>query len=117
MSAQTPAKPWLAEAVARAKASALPLLARTLVPLDPASDVDAEEAVANFVEAVEVSLLALPGNEVSEAQIRGALRSLCELCAADLGLGWEQIADAIIGTLEWTPPDRRMHVLDSWGRR
>jgi hypothetical protein len=37
--------------------------------------------------------------------------------ATPIGAAWEKVADAIVGTLEWVPPDKKSHILDSWGGR
>jgi len=41
---------------------------------------------------------------------------VAEPYAESIGAKWENVADAILGTLEWLPPNKSTHVLDSWGR-
>lgn len=106
---ETPNNQWLADAIGRAKQSALPILLRDFVEEDGAD-------VESIVDAIELALLAING-EVTEEKLRNALRSIAEPYAQAIGAGWESVADAIMGTLEWTPPNRAMHVLDSWDGR
>jgi len=103
-----PDNQWLADAIAQAKQSALPLLLKEFVEEDGA-DVEA------MCDAVELALLSITG-DVTEAKLRDALRSVAEPYAESIGAKWENVADAILGTLEWLPPDKSTHVLDSWGR-
>jgi hypothetical protein len=35
--------------------------------------------------------------------------------AQQIDAKWESVADAILATLEQLPPDKKTHVLDSWG--
>lgn len=105
---------WLVEAIARAKQSALPLLIRSFV--DGVGDPDEiDDDIASMVDAIELSLLSLTG-DLTEEKLRGALRHVAEPYAESIGAKWESVADAIVGTLEWGPPDRSTHVLDSWRR-
>ena len=106
---EKPDNQWLADVINQAKQSALPLLMREFVEEDGA-DIDA------MVDAVELALLSITG-DVTEEKLRGALRSVAEPYAESIGAKWENVADAILGTLEWLPPDTSTHVLDSWGRR
>lgn len=104
-----PNNQWLADAINQAKQSALPLLLREFIE-EEGADVEA------MCDAVELALLSITG-EVTEQKLRDALRSVAEPYAESIGAKWENVADAILGTLEWTPPDKSTHVLDSWGRR
>lgn len=106
---ETPNNQWLIDAINRAKQSALPILIRDFVEEDGAD-------VESIVDAIELALLAING-EVSEEKLRNALRSVAEPFAQVIGTTWESVADAIMGTLEWVPPDPAKHVLDSWGGR
>lgn len=103
---------WLQEAIKRAKQSALPILLREFGFGDPDDPTDAD----SLCDAVELALLAVTG-EVTEAKLRDALRSIAEMYAQTIDAKWESVADAIISTLEWLPPDKKTHVLDSWGGR
>jgi hypothetical protein len=104
---EKPNNAWLQDAIARAKQSALPLLLREFIEEDGA-DVDA------MCDAVELALLSITG-DVSEEKLRAALRSVAEPYAESIGAKWENVADAILGTLEWVPPDKSTHILDAWG--
>lgn len=108
---EIPKNQWLADAIARAKTSALPILLQGFVDANE-EDADLESTIL----AVELALLAING-DVTEEKLRGALRSIAEMYSTTTGATWESIADAILGTLEWTPPDARTHILDSWGGR
>lgn len=103
-----PNNQWLVDAINHAKQSALPLLVQTFIADDPEADVD------STVDAIELALLAITG-EIDEAKLREALRPVAELYSGPIGATWESVVDAIVGTLEWTPPDRSTHILDSWG--
>lgn len=106
---EKPDNAWLQETIARAKQSALPLLMQSFIE-EEGADVEA------MIDAVELALLSLTG-DVSEEKLRNALRSVAEPYAESIGAKWESVADAILGTLEWLPPDPSTHVLDSWGQR
>lgn len=111
---ERPNNAWLADAINRAKQSALPLLVHAFV--DGSGDPDEADAdAAAMLDAIELALLALVG-EITEEKLRNALRSVAEPYAEAIGAKWESVADAILGTLEWVPPDRSSHILDSWGR-
>jgi hypothetical protein len=102
---------WLQDAIKRAKQSALPLLLRDF---DMGDDPENPTDVESYVDAIELALLAVTG-DVTEAKLREALRPIAEMFAAPIGAEWQKVADAILGTLEWLPPDKSSHVLDSWG--
>jgi hypothetical protein len=106
-----PDNAWLAEAINRAKQSALPLLVLSFVD----GDEDPVDAAASMVDAIELSLLSLTG-DITEEKIRNALRSVSEPYADSIGAKWESVADAILGTLEQLPPDPKNHIFNSWGR-
>jgi hypothetical protein len=101
---------WLQDAIKRAKQSALPLLVREFDMGDPDDPMD----VDSLVDAIELALLALTG-DVTEAKLREALRPIAEMYAQQIDAKWESVADAILATLEQLPPDKKTHVLDSWG--
>ena len=105
---EKPDNQWLADAINQAKQSALPLLLKEFIEEDGA-DLDA------MCDAVELALLSITG-DVTEEKLRNALRSVAEPYAESIGAKWENVADAILGTLEWLPPNKSTHVLDSWGR-
>lgn len=113
MSDETPDNQWLQDAINRAKQSALPILVRSFVEGDP-DEID--DDVTSMVDAIELALLALTG-DLTEEKLRGALRGIAEPYAESIGAKWESVADAILGTLEWLPPDTSSHVLDSWRGR
>lgn len=98
---------WLAEAISRAKESALPLLLESL----STGDEDADGT--SLVLAIELALLAVTG-VITEEKLRAALRPIAEPLAEAIGATWEAMADAIVGTLEWVPPDLTTHILNSW---
>jgi len=100
---------WLQEVIARAKESALPILVSGWATPDEDGGLDTD----SIVDAIELALLAVTG-EVTEEKIRHALRPLAEMYAESIGASWEKVADAIIGTLEWTKPNSSTHILDSW---
>lgn len=104
---EKPDNQWLADAIKEAKQSALPLLLQSFVE-EEGADVDA------MCDAVELALLSITG-DVTEEKLRNALRSVAEPYAESIGAKWENVADAILGTLEWLPPDKSTHILDSWG--
>ncbi len=101
---------WLQEAINRAKQSALPVLLREFGLGDPDDPNDADA----LCDAVELALLAVTG-DVTEAKLREALRPIAEMYAQTIDAKWESVADAIVATLEWAPPDKKNHVLDPWG--
>ena len=101
---------WLQEAIKRAKQSALPILLQDFDFGDPENPMDVE----SYIDAIELALLAVTG-DVTEAKLREALRPIAEMFAEPIGADWTKVADAIVGTLEWLPPDKKAHVLDSWG--
>jgi hypothetical protein len=101
---------WLQTAINRAKQSALPILLREFGLGDPDDPDDADA----LCDAVELALLAVTG-AVTEAKLREALRPIAEMYAQTIDAKWESVADAILGTLEWLPPDKKNHVLDPWG--
>jgi len=104
---------WLQDAIKNAKQSALPILIQDFdMGFDPDNPLDVE----SYVDAIELALLAVTG-DVTEAKLREALRPIAEMFAEPIGAEWQKVADAIIGTLEWSPPDKKAHVLDSWGGR
>lgn len=103
---------WLQDAIKRAKQSALPILLQDFDMGDPDNPMDVE----SYVDAIELALLAITG-DVTEAKLREALRPIAEMFAEPIGADWTKVADAIVGTLEWVPPDKKTHVLDSWGGR
>jgi len=107
---ETPDNQWLADAIERAKQSALPILLREFDLGDPDDPMDLD----SLVDAVELALLAVTGT-VTETKLRDALRPIAETYAQTIGAEWEKVADAILGTLEWVPPDKKNHVLDPWG--
>lgn len=104
---------WLQDAIKRAKQSALPLL---LQDFDLGGDPESPMDVESYVDAIELALLAVTG-DVTEAKLREALRPIAEMFAEPIGAEWTKVADAIVGTLEWVPPDKKSHILDSWGGR
>ena len=106
MSDAPPNNAWLVTAINEAKKSALPLLLQSFIEEDGA---DAE----SMCDAVELALLALTG-DITEEKLRNALRSFAEPYAEAIGAKWENVADAILGTLEWTPPDPANHIFNSW---
>lgn len=109
---QSNANAWLVEAINQAKQSALPLLVRSFVEgVGDPDEIDAD--IASMIDAIELSLLSLTG-ELTEEKLRGALRHVAEPYAESIGAKWESVADAIVGTLEWGPPDKSSHILDSW---
>lgn len=101
---------WLQEAIKRAKESALPILLREFGLGDPDDPNDCDAVC----DAVELALLAVTG-DITEAKLRDALRPIAETYAQSIDAKWESVADAIIATLEWVPPDKSAHILDSWG--
>lgn len=109
-----PANAWLQEAIDRAKQSALPLLVRSFVDGGDPDEIDTD--TTSMVDAIELALLSLTG-DITEEKLRAALRSVAEPYAESIGAKWESVADAILGTLEWLPPDKKAHVLDPWGSR
>lgn len=103
---------WLVEAINRAKQSALPILIRSF--LEGVGDPDEiDDDVTSLIDAIELSLMSLTG-QLTEEKLRGALRHVAEPYAESIGAKWESVADAIVGTLEWAPPDKSSHILDSW---
>lgn len=105
-----PDNQWLADAINRAKQSALPILLRDFDMGDPENSTDVDA----LCDAIELALLALTGT-VTEAKLREALRPIAEMFAQPIDAKWESVADAILATLEWVPPDKKTHVLDPWG--
>lgn len=97
---------WLHEAIQRAKDSALPIFAEGLA-VEMGSEVD------DVVAAIEASLMTLTGN-LTEESMRSALRIIAEPYAQSIGSTWEKVADAILGTLEWSVPDPSTWTLDGW---
>ena len=104
---------WLQDAIKNAKRSALPIL---LADFDMSGDPENPMDMESYVDAIELALMAVTG-DVTEAKLRAALRPIAEMFAEPIGADWVKVADAIIGTLEWAPPDKKAHVLDSWGGR
>jgi hypothetical protein len=111
MSDDKPDNAWLVEAINRAKQSELPLLVRSFVD----GDEDPIEATMSMIDAIELSLLTLTG-DITEEKLRNALRSVAETYADSIGAKWENVADAILATLERLPPDPKNHIFNSWGR-
>jgi hypothetical protein len=105
MSDEKPDNQWLLDAIERAKKSALPVFLRTLV-----EDPDDEVAIEALCDAIEVSLLAITG-DVTEEKLRNALRAVAESLAANIGCQWQKLVDALLGTMEWLPPDKSTHVI------
>lgn len=99
---------WLAEATKRAKASALPIYVEPMAQ-------EAGVEVAVMVDAIEAALMMLTGNAINEESMRAALRTFAEPYAQSIGADWHHVADAIIGTLEWSAPDPSSWTLDAWG--
>lgn len=97
---------WFAEAIKNARASALPILVENLFVND---DLD----VDTLMDAIELALLSITGN-VTEENGRDALRMLCVEYADDIGVPWTTLADAILGTLQWTKPDPSKWTLQTW---
>lgn len=100
--------PWFTAAIRNAKDSALPLLIRSLMLEDHAA-ADIDESVANAVAVVELCLLAV--TEVTAENLQRALRMFAEPFGVTIGVAWETIADAILGTLEWSVPDPKKWAL------
>lgn len=109
---EPPQGAWLQDAIKRAKQSALPTLLRDFDMGDPENPLDVE----SYVDAIELALLAVTG-DVTEAKLREALRPIAEMFAEPINAKWESVADAIVAMLEWVPPDKSSHILDSWGGR
>jgi hypothetical protein len=103
-----PDNQWVYDAIKQAKQSALPLLLQSFITDEEGVDIEA------LVDGVELALMTVDGTP-TEQKLRDALRPIAEPYAQDIGTTWEKVADAIIGTLEWTPPDKSTHILDSWG--
>ncbi len=106
---------WLVDVIANAKKSALATLVEQLFVAPDNEDPDAAAAI---LDAIEVSLMSITG-EVTEAKLHQALQHISELYAAEIGIEWTKIADAILGTLEWpserakTPHGVR-RAMDNW---
>lgn len=96
---------WLLQAIERAKKSALPIFLRSLV-----EDPDDEVGIEALCDAIEVSLLAVTG-DITEEKLRNALRSIAEPLAETIGVKWEKLVDALLGTMEWLPPDKSAHII------
>ena len=110
MSEEKPHNAWLVEAIERAKQSALPTLAAGIAQV-------AGVEVDDVVDAIEAALLtAVIGTPTTES-LRSALRVVAEPYATAIDTPWETVADAILGTMEWTPPDPSTWTLDSWNLR
>lgn len=107
MSNESPNNRWLLDAIERAKKSALPVFLRTLV-----EDPDDEVAIEALCDAIEVSLLSITG-DITEEKLRNALRPVAEPLAETIGVKWEKLVDALVGTMEWLPPDKSTHVIGS----
>lgn len=104
---------WLANAIARAKRSTLPLVFGALFA--DAEAADAAPDVATAIDAIEASLLTVVGAP-TEASLRAALRQVVEPYAADLALPWETIADAILAALDGPAMTPATTLLDTWRR-
>lgn len=97
---------WLADAIQRARQSALPILVENLFVTDDLN-------VDTMMDAIELALLSITGN-VTEESGREALRGLCVEYADEIGVPWQTLADAILGTLQWTKPDPSKWTLQTW---
>ena len=102
-----PSQNWLVEALKRARTeSALPFYAGAMAA---ATGRDVEDVL----DAIEIALKPLAG-EITEESARGALRAVAEPYAGAIGVEWSAVADAILGTLEWSAPDPSTWALDGW---
>jgi hypothetical protein len=105
---------WLGQMIENAKKSALPILVRNIFVPPDTDDVDG--AVSDIVDAIELALLALTG-EITTQRMQEALKNFAEMYTESIGAPWEVLADAILGTLEWDPPDPKKWTLNTWDRR
>jgi len=109
MSEDSPDNTGLVEAIERAKQSALPIAGFVIAMAETAG-----VEVNDIVSAIELALLTVVTGKPTLERMRNSLRIVAEPFAATIDTPWEVVADAILGTLQWTPPDPSTWTLDSW---
>jgi hypothetical protein len=71
--------------------------------------------VDDVVDAIGASLLSLTAEEADRDEVtRDALKSILTDYAEAIGMKWEEVADAIVGSLHWTKPDPKNWAMPDW---